>query len=143
MTKYQEFLNGINVIPEDLFYEVLDSLPEYDSDKADFLNVYDYNSQDEIAAEIIATILLNWSCVTCEDVDFERKTFTLVDGSSLEDLEEIKETFSKWTINNYEECKEWFLSEETNKEKDVFIHNYDFSNVPLKDLKEFLKKYEN
>ena len=44
MTKYQEFLNKINVIPEDLFYEVLDSLPEYDSDKVDFLNIYDYDS---------------------------------------------------------------------------------------------------
>lgn len=142
MTKYQEFLNGINVISEDLFYEVVDSLPEYDSNKVDFLsNIYDYTSQDEIAAEIIATILFNWSCVTCEDVDFKKRTFTLVDGSSLKDLEEIKETFSKWkwTINNYEECKEWFL----NEEKTEFLCNYDFSNVPLKDLKEFLKKYEN
>ena len=143
MTKYQEFLNGINVIPEDLFYEVLDSLPEYDSDKADFLNVYDYNSQDEIAAEIIATILLNWSCVTCENVDFERRTFDLVDVESLKDLREINTTFSKWTIANYDECKEECLCEETNKEKDVFIHNYDFSNVPLEDLKKFLEKYEN
>lgn len=143
MTKYQEFLNGINVIPEDLFYEVLDSLPEYDSDKADFLNVYDYNSQDEIASEIIATILLNWSDVTCENVDFERKTFDLVDVTCLKDLREINATFSKWTITNYDECKEECLCEETNKEKDVFIHNYDFSNVPLEDLKEFLEKYEN
>ena len=143
MTKYQEFLNGINVIPEDLFYEVLDSLPEYDSDRADFLNVYDYDSQDEIAAEIIATILLNWNQVTCECVNFEKKTFNLVDVESLKDLREINATFSKWTITNYDECKEVLLSEETNKEKDVFIHNYDFSNVPLEDLKEFLKKYEN
>lgn len=143
MTKYQEFLNGINIIPEDLFYEVLDSLPEYDSDKADFLNVYDYNSQDEIAAEIIATILLNWSQVTCECVNFEKKTFNLVDVESLKDLREINATFSKWTIANYDDCKEWLLNEESNKEKDVFIHNYNFSNVPLEDLKEFLKKYEN
>ena len=143
MTKYQEFLNGINVIPEDLFYEIVDSLPEYDSDKADFLNVYNYDSQDEIAAEIIATILLNWSQVTCECVNFEKKTFNLVDVESLKDLREINATFSKWTITNYDECKETLLCEETNKEKDVFIHNYDFSNVPLEDLKKFLEKYEN
>ena len=143
MTKYQEFLNGINVIPEDLFYEVLDSLPEYDSDKIDFLNIYDYNSQDEIAAEIIATILYNWPSVTCECVNFEKKTFNLVDVESLKDLREINATFSKWTITNYDEYKEVLLSEETNKEKDVFIHNYDFSNVPLEDLKKFLEKYEN
>ena len=143
MTKYQEFLNGINVIPEDLFYEVLDSLPEYDSDKIDFLNIYDYTSQDEIAAEIIATILYNWPSVTCENVDFEKRTFDLVDVESLKDLREINATFSKWTITNYDECKEILLGEETNKEKDVFIHNYDFSNVPLEDLKKFLEKYEN
>ena len=143
MTKYQEFLNTAGIISEDLFNEIVNSLPEYDSNKVDFSNIYMLDSQDEIASEIIATILLNWSCVTCENVDFERRTFDLVDGSSLEDLEEIKESFSKWTINNYEECKEWFLSEEANKEKDVFIHNYDFSNVPLEDLKKFLEKYEN
>ena len=143
MTKYQEFLNGINVIPEDLFYEVLDSLPEYDSDKVNFLNIYDYNSQDEIAAEIIATILYNWNQVTCECVNIKKKTFDLVDVESLKDLREINATFSKWTITNYDECKEILLGEETNKEKDVFIHNYDFSNVPLKDLKKFLEKYEN
>jgi hypothetical protein len=143
MTKYQEFLNGINVIPEDLFYEVLDSLPEYDSDKIDFLNIYDYTSQDEIAAEIIATILYNWPSVTCECVNFEKKTFDLVDVESLKDLREINATFSKWTITNYDEYKEILLGEETNKEKDVFIHNYDFSNVPLEDLKKFLEKYEN
>ena len=143
MTKYQEFLNGINVIPEDLFYEVLDSLPEYDSDKVDFLNIYDYTSQDEIAAEIIATILYNWPSVTCECVDFEKKTFNLVDVESLKDLREINATFSKWTITNYDEYKEILLGEETNKEKDAFIHNYDFSNVPLEDLKKFLEKYEN
>jgi hypothetical protein len=143
MTKYQEFLNGINVIPEDLFYEVLDSLPEYDSDKIDFLNIYDYTSQDEIAAEIIATILYNWPSVTCDCVNFEKKTFDLVDVESLKDLNEINTTFSKWTITNYNKCKEEFLLEEKEKERDAFIYNYDFSNVPLEDLKKFLKKYED
>jgi hypothetical protein len=143
MTKYQEFLNTAGIISEDLFNEIVNSLPEYDTNKVDFSNIYMLDSQDEIASEIIATILLNWSCVTCENVDFERRTFDLVDVESLKDLKEINVAFSKWAITNYDECKEECLCEETNKEKDVFIHNYDFSNVPLEDLKEFLKKYEN
>ena len=143
MTKYQEFLNNAGIISEDLFNEIVNSLPEYDTNKADFSNLFMLDSQDEIASEIIATILFNWPCFTCENVDFERRTFDLVDGSSLEDLEEIKKAFSKWTINNYEECKEWFLDEKEDEEKTEFLRNYDFSNVPLKDLKEFLKKYEN
>ena len=143
MTKYQEFLNKANIISEDSFNEIVDSLPEYDSSKVEFESLYMFDSQDEIASEIIATILLNWSDVTCENVDFERKTFDLVDVTCLKDLREINATFSKWTITNYDECKEECLCEESNKEKDVFIHNYDFSNVPLEDLKEFLEKYEN
>ena len=143
MTKYQEFLDGINVIPENLFYEILDSLPEYDSNRVDFFNVCDFDSQDEIAAEIIASILLKWNQVTCDCVNFEEKTFNLVDVESLKDLNEINATFSEWTITNYNKCKEEFLLEEKEKEKDIFIYNYDFSNVPLEDLKKFLKKYED
>lgn len=143
MTKYQEFLNNAGIISEDLFNEIINSLPEYDTNKADFSNLFMLDSQDEIASEIIATILYNWPCFTCENVDFEKRTFDLVDGSNLEDLEEIKKAFSKWTITNYEECKKWFLDEKEDEEKIEFLNNYDFSNVPLKDLKEFLKKYEN
>jgi hypothetical protein len=143
MTKYQEFLNKAHVISEELFYEIVDSLPEYDNEKTSFEDLYEFDSQDEIASEIIATILLNWPWVTCENVNFESKSFDLVDVQSLKDLEEIKETFSKWTINNYDQCKESCIVIENEEEKADFIRNYDFSNVPLEELKEFLKQYEN
>ena len=81
------------------------------------------DSQDEIASEIIATILLNWSQVTCECVNFEKKTFDLVDVESLKDLREINATFSKWTITNYDECKEIWLSEETKRMKKDCIYS--------------------
>jgi hypothetical protein len=40
MTKYQEFLNTAGIISEDLFNEIVNSLPEYDSNKVDFSNIY-------------------------------------------------------------------------------------------------------
>ena len=142
MTKYQEFLEQSCIISEDLFNEVVNSLPEYNIKDTAFDTLYEYNSQDEIASEIISSILLKWHCVTCEDVDFEKRIFTLIDVESLEDLEEIKNTFSKWTISNYEECREMLLSYQEEKNKKELIDNFDLSRIPLKDLKEFLNKYD-
>ena len=91
---------------------------------------------------IINFILSDWNYVTSEEVNFEQKTFQLTDVECYKDLEEIVKLFSEWTITNYDEIKEWSLEQEKNKEKDILIHNYDFSNIPLEDIKEFLKKYE-
>ena len=142
MTKYQEFLESARVITEDLFNEVVNSLPECDLTKIAFDEMYDLDSQDEIAEMIINFILSDWNYVTSEEVNFEQKTFQLTDVECYKDLEEIVKLFSEWTITNYDEIKEWSLEQEKNKEKDILIHNYDFSNIPLEDIKEFLKKYE-
>ena len=142
MTKYQEFLESARVIPEDLFDEVVNCLPECDLTKIAFDEMYDLDSQDEIAEMIINFILSDWNYVTSEEVNFEQKTFQLTDVECYKDLEEIVKLFSEWTITNYDEIKEWSLEQEKNKEKDILIHNYDFSNIPLEDIKEFLKKYE-
>ena len=131
MTKYQEFLDKANIISEDLFDDIINSLPDFDMEDAEMDNLFDYNSQDEIAAEIIATILQRWNYVTCEEVDFNRKTFEIVDVESEKDLEEIKNTFSKWSISNYNECLEEIKEIEANNAKDEkreklisFIRNY-------------------
>lgn len=121
MTKYQEFLNKANIISEDLFDDIINSLPDFNMEDTEMDNLFDYNSQDEIAAEIIATILQRWNYTTCEEVDFDRKTFEIVDVESEKDLEEIKNTFSKWSISNYDECLEEIREIEANNAKDEKI----------------------
>ena len=121
MTKYQEFLNKANIISEDLFDDIINSLPDFDMEDTEMDNLFDYNSQDEIASEIIATILQRWNYTTCEEVDFDKKTFEIVDVESEKDLEEIKNTFSKWSISNYDECLEEIREIETNNAKDEKI----------------------
>ena len=121
MTKYQEFLNKANIISENLFNDIINSLPDFDMEDTEMDNLFDYNSQDEIAAEIIATILQRWNYTTCEEVDFDRKTFEIVDVESEKDLEEIKNTFSKWSISNYDECLEEIREIEADNAKDEKI----------------------
>ena len=119
MTKYQEFLNNVGVIPEDLFNDIIDSLPNIDIANIDFSDLYELGSCDEISEYIISYKLNDWICCYSENINFENKTFELYDVESLEDLEEIKNFFSKWTITNYDELKETITeSEEESKKLD-------------------------
>lgn len=140
MTKYQEFLNKANIISEDLFNDIIKTLPDFNMEDAEMDNLFDYNSQDEIAAEIIATILQKWNYVTCENVDFERKIFDVCDVDSREDLEEIKSTFSDWTITNYDECLEEIKEIEEDQAKDEKregLLNYIRNHASIEDLENF------
>lgn len=116
MTKYQEFLDELGVISEDKFNEILDSMPKDKIDNISFTRLYYDDSCDCVSQYIIDEILDDWHC-SSDNVDFENKSFELEYINSLEDLEEIKKTFSKWTITNYDEslaiCKE--EQEETNE----------------------------
>ena len=118
MTKYQEFLNSAEIISEELFNNIINSLPECDITDVTF-DAYNLDSLDEISRCIIDSILNRWDYVYVDDLDFENKTFSLNDVESLEDLEEIKNFFSKWTITNYDELKETIIeSEEESKKLD-------------------------
>ena len=149
MTKYQEFLNKCNVLSEDLFNDIVNSLPEYDTADVDFYDiVYDcLDSQDEISRCIIDSLLNEWNYVYVEEVDFENKTMVLQDVDTLEDLEDIKNKFSKWTISNYEDLKKAVLEseEEDRKDREYFEkrHLIDsiIEDVSLDELKEIVKKY--
>ena len=138
MTKYQQFLESIGIIPEDLFNEIIDSLPEVDIDSIDFdLNGAD--SLDDIAEQIVSYILQDWEYVYAEELDFENKTFSLEDVQSLKDLEEIKETFSKWTITDYDDLVEQFEEEENedDKEFESLINKIRF-NATIEQLRKFV-----
>ena len=140
MTKYQEFLNKANIISEDLFNDIIKTLPDFNMEDAEMDNLFDYNSQDEIAAEIIATILQDWNYATCENVDFERRIFDVCDVDSREDLEEIKSTFSDWTITNYDECLEEIKEIEEDQAKDEKregLLNYIRNHASMEDLENF------
>ena len=102
MTKYQQFLNKLHIIPEDLFNDIIKSLPEVNIDDVEF-EVFDADSLNYVANSIISSILYNWNYVFPDCVDVENKTMELCDVESLKDLEEIKNTFTKWTIINYDE----------------------------------------
>lgn len=141
MTKYQEFLNKANIISEDSFNDIIETLPDFNMEDAEMDNLFDYNSQDEIAAEIIATILQRWNYTTCEEVDFDKKTFEIVDVESEKDLEEIKNTFSKWSISNYDECLEEIKEIEEDQAKDEKregLLNYIRNHASVEELEEFV-----
>lgn len=139
MTKYQQFLDSLDIIQEDLFNEIIENLPEVDIDLIRF-DIDDSYSVDGISMQIITYILENWSYVYVEDVDFENKTFKLYDCTSLEDLEEIKNTFSNWTIINYDDIVEELKAEIEENEKNMEFENL-ISIIRYKANVEQLKKF--
>ena len=152
MSKYQEFLNECNIISEDKFNEIIDSLPEFNMKDLDLseLDYVSFRSQDEISKCIINSILYDWNYVFVDNINFKEKTMELFDVDSIEDLESIKNKFSKWTITNYEEIKIEILEAEKDIKRsneycerksisDYIIKN---ENIPLNDLREFIKKYD-
>lgn len=143
-SKYEQFLENCNIISEDKFIEIVESLPEVDLDKADFESLYYLDVEDDIAKAIIDVIVADWQYAYCEIADFENKTFELSDIESLEDLEEIRDYFSKysdWTIENYDDLKEELEQESKqtdNKEKLLYMIS---SNATLSDLEKIVKEY--
>ena len=115
MSKYQLFLEQIEVIPEDLFMDVINSFPEFDVEEVDF---DEYDSQDGIAKSIFEYFLGTWSYAFADYINFENKEFELMDVDNLRDLEEIRKTFPKWSIVNYDDIKGTLEEEEKEREKE-------------------------
>ena len=143
MITYEEFLNKSNIISEDLFDDIVSTLPNIDIEDVDFSDVYEFDSQDEISSVIISAILAKWDWVTCSDVNFEKRTFYLDDVQSIKDLEEIKETFVNWNITNYEEALEWCKenekNERENEEREKIIMHLRH-NATIEQLRKFEKE---
>ena len=139
MTKYQQFLESIGVITEDLFNEVIDSLPEIDIDLVNF-ELDEADSLNDIATHIISYILQDWDYAYVDELDFENKTFSLDDVYSLKDLEEIKNTFTKWTITNYNDIVKQLEEEEKESEEDKEFESL-LNKIRYKANIEQLKKF--
>ena len=145
MTKYEQFLKTCNVMSEQEFNEVIDSLPIKEIDPIPILyfeGLDDLSDQDELSRTIIDNILYDWHYVFCDTANFNSKTFELEDVDSLEDLEEIKNKFEGWTISNYDELKEDLEKEEQlSKEEKEFDNLIDTikSKADLVQLQKFVE----
>lgn len=147
MITYSEFLEQINIIPESEFNEIIDSLPDCDINDVDF-DSYNCINKRDIADTVINGILNNWDLVWTDSIDVDDHSFEVCDVECLSDLEEIKETFSEWTISNYEEIKNDLLEEEKSdeiykerKEKESLFNSI-IDKISLDDLKKLVNDYK-
>lgn len=143
MTKYEQFLKACNIMSEQEFNEVINSLPVEEIDPIQcFEGLDDLSDQDELSRTIIDNILYDWIYVFCDTANFNNKTFELEDVDSLKDLEEIKNKFKGWTISNYDELKEAMEEEEKlSKEEKEFdnLINTIKSKANLVQLQKFVE----
>ena len=147
MITYSEFLEQINIIPESEFNEIIESLPDCDINDVEF-DSYNCNDDRDIADAVINGILNNWNLAWTDSIDVDNRSFEVSDIECLSDLEEIKETFSEWTISNYEEIKNDLLEEEKSdeiykerKEKEGLFNSI-IDKISLDDLKKLVNDYK-
>ena len=147
MITYSEFLEQINIIPESEFNEIIESLPDCDINDVEF-DSYNCNDDRDIADAVINGILNNWNLAWTDSIDVDNRSFEVYDVECLSDLEEIKETFSEWTISNYEEIKNDLLEEEKSdetykerKEKEGLFNSI-IDKISLNDLKKLVNDYK-
>lgn len=147
MIKYSEFLEKVGVVSEDEFNSLIESLPDCDIEDVEF-DVYDYESIASAAVSIIDSIVKNkWNDARVDDVDLEERTIELDDVESVEDLDEIVEYFSGWTISNYDEIKRDILEyEEEEKVSKEHQQKMDMlgsviDKISLEDVKKFINDY--
>ena len=144
---YKIFLDKIDVISEESFTELMDSLPEFDLKTID-IDKYDLELIDDLARQIIDWILgEKWKYVYVDNIDFDTKSLELADVQSLEDLKEINEYLKDWTIDNYdlleeilkEEAEEITLNKE-NFEKERILKSL-CENLTLDEVKKLAEIY--
>lgn len=102
MITYKEFIEQANILSEEGFNEVIATLPETDTDFS-YADFSDTSTKNDLATILLSEILAKWNYVYPDEVNFDKLSMYLEDVNNLEDLKEIKETFSKWTISNYGE----------------------------------------
>ena len=145
MTKYQQFLQSIGIISEDLFNEILSSFPDDISIESVHWDWDDFDNVDNISKEIISSILDNYDYVYCEDANFKNKTFELWDVSSIKDLTDIINKLPKWTLTNYDEIINSLQEDQENDECTGLkykVFNSFVDKIPLNELEKLKEKYE-
>jgi hypothetical protein len=137
MITYKDLLKKCNVISEEDFNKIIDSLPEFD----DLESIPDLTDFDDVVLVFIEEILSRlFDYVYPDSIDFDNLELELGDVQSVEDLEEIKSTFSNWTITNYDECLEEIKEIEEDQAKDEKregLLNYIRNHASIEDLENF------
>ena len=98
---YKDYLQTMlpDFISEEDFNEVLDTIP-LNGENINFEYCY---SLDDLASAAVQAILDKWPEVYVLDISFQDKSMSLDCVKTVKDLEEIKDTFKQWTIDNYDE----------------------------------------
>jgi hypothetical protein len=145
MNDYLLFLEEAGLPTEEEFESLIDSLPEVDFGSIDFYSI-DLEDLETIAIGMMEAILKanDLDEIFISDVDVDEKTYCVEHCSNKEELDKVKDLFPEWTLENYDDTLEWIDENKVNEEynaKREFISSY-LSNIPMEDLKEFVKKYE-
>ena len=118
MITYKEFLNQFDIINEEDFNNIIKSLPDNGKGiEAGDIDLYmsDLDNVDEVCKQFLNLYLQEFACACIGDVNYSKRTILLFDVTSLEDLEAIRELFSNWTIENYDEIAENLKKLKANK----------------------------
>ena len=151
MITYKEFLGQFGIINEEDFNNIIKSLPDNgegievgDTD----LYINDLNDVDEVCKQLLNLYLGDFDGAYIGDVNYSKETILLLDVESLKDLETIRELFSNWTIENYDELVEDIKELEANKpEVEILCDKIRLirpllNNLSLEEVKNIVKTYE-
>jgi len=151
MITYKEFLGQFGIINEEDFNNIIKSLPDNgegievgDTD----LYISDLNDVDEVCKQLLNLYLQEFACAYIEDVNYSKGTILLFDVTSLEDLKAIRELFSNWTIENYDEIVENIKELEADKiESKIFCDKIKLirpllNTLSFEEVKNIVKTYE-
>jgi len=150
MFTYSDFLDQFDIIDEDTFNEIVESLPDKGEMLEQGTNLYmtDLSDIDEVCVQFLSPYLNDFEDVYIDQVNYVSKKIWLYDVASLEDLEAIKKLFSNWNIENYDELVETIKEQEADKtEADILCDKIRLirpllNKISLEDVKNIIKTYE-
>lgn len=149
---YKEYLKAIDVISEEDFNEVMKSIPGSDEINFDEVLFCDYSHDKNSLAYDLIDHIMNNKFRECylDDCSYDNKSLRIGDIQSIEDLEKIKEFFSGWTIEEYDEILEELkeIEKENSKKGEIiklrdtiFNKLYDIENIDkLKNILDYVNK---
>ena len=150
MTKYQEFLSKVGIISEEDFNEIVKEFPDINISDLDFSDLWRETiyGEDVVRAFISSILNQNTKYAYLESVYLDEKKVEIYDLASQEELNDIKDKLSGWTISNEEELieelreveEEAIKDQEHEAKRKLFYSVID--NISLEELKEILKNYE-
>lgn len=146
MITYKEFLDQVDIINEEDFNNIIKTLPD-EGEKIEIKNLTlytsDLNDIDEVCLQLLS-LYLNGFSVFIDHVNYRNRTIRLSVVKSLEDLEAIKELFSNWTIENYDELVK-YTKNKTEAEilcDKIRLIRPLLNTLSLEEVKNIVKTYE-